>query len=98
MCKGTLFTVDEISPWAGLEPGTARSEGQLLTTELPGLPEHAEVRDQMFTRQLFYSIEHSYYDSALLTLKAPNEKCSRRHFIFLLLFFEENKASCESSA
>ena len=29
--------VEEISPRAGLEPGTARSEGQGLTTELPGL-------------------------------------------------------------
>ena len=27
-----------------------------------------------------------------LTLKAPNKNCSRRHFNFLLLFFEENKA------
>ena len=26
-----------------------------------------------------------------LTLKAPNKKCSRRHFNFLLLSFEENK-------
>ena len=29
-----------------------------------------------------------------LTLKAPNKNCSRRHFNFLLLSFEENKASC----
>ena len=28
----------------------------------------------------------------LLTLKAPNKNCSRRHFNFLLLSFEENKA------
>ena len=27
-----------------------------------------------------------------LTLKAPNKSCSRRHFNFLLLSFEENKA------
>ena len=27
-----------------------------------------------------------------LTLKVPNKNCSRRHFIFLLLYFEENKA------
>ena len=27
-----------------------------------------------------------------LTLKAPNKNCSRRHFIFSLLSFEENKA------
>ena len=27
-----------------------------------------------------------------LTLKAPNKNCSRRHFNFLLLSFEENKA------
>ena len=26
-----------------------------------------------------------------LTLKAPNKNCSRRHFNFLLLSFEENK-------
>ena len=29
--------------------------------------------------------------SYLLTLKAPNKNCSRRHFNFLLLSFEENK-------
>ena len=28
----------------------------------------------------------------LLTLKAPNKICSRRHFNFLLLSFKENKA------
>ena len=28
----------------------------------------------------------------LLTLKAPNKNCSRRHFKFLLLYFEKNKA------
>ena len=27
-----------------------------------------------------------------LTFKAPNENCSRQHFNFLLLSFEENKA------
>ena len=27
-----------------------------------------------------------------LTLKAPNKNCSRRHFDFLILSFEENKA------
>ena len=27
-----------------------------------------------------------------LTLKAPNKSCSRQHFKFLLLSFEENKA------
>ena len=27
----------------------------------------------------------------ILTLKVPNKNCSRRHFIFLLLSFEENK-------
>ena len=27
-----------------------------------------------------------------LTLKAPNKNCSRRHFNFLLLSFEDNKA------
>ena len=29
--------VEKISPRAGLEPGTDRSIGQRLTTELPGL-------------------------------------------------------------
>ena len=35
-----------------------------------------------------------------LTLKAPNKNCSRRHFNFLLLSFEEIRPdfSCESSA
>ena len=28
----------------------------------------------------------------ILTLKAPNKNCSRRHFNFLILSFEENKA------
>ena len=28
----------------------------------------------------------------ILTLKAPNKNCSRRHFNFFLLSFEENKA------
>ena len=28
----------------------------------------------------------------MLTLKAPNKNCSRRHLIFLLLSFDENKA------
>ena len=27
-----------------------------------------------------------------LTIKAPNKNCSRRHFIFLLLSFEEKRA------
>ena len=31
VCNGIPFTVEEISPQAGLEPGTARSVGQRLT-------------------------------------------------------------------
>ena len=31
VCNGTPFTVEKISPRAGLEPGTARSVGQRLT-------------------------------------------------------------------
>ena len=34
----------------------------------------------------------------LLTLKAPNKNCSRRHFIFFILSLEENKASCLSES
>ena len=36
----------------------------------------------------------------ILTIKAPNENCSGRHFNFLLLSFEEIRldVSCESSA
>ena len=30
--------------------------------------------------------------TTLLTLKAPNKNCSRRHFNFLLLSFKKNKA------
>ena len=30
--------------------------------------------------------------NSCLTLKAPNKNCSRRHFNFLLLSLEENKA------
>ena len=30
--------------------------------------------------------------SVCLTLQAQNKNCSRRHFNFFLLFFEENKA------
>ena len=32
------------------------------------------------------------YSLMLLNLKAPNKNCSRRHFNFLLLSFEENNA------
>ena len=45
--------------------------------------------------------EEGYTVPAQLTLKAPNKKCSRRHFIFfLLLSFEKNRldCSCQSSA
>ena len=31
-----------------------------------------------------------YFGKDYLTLKAPNKNCSRRHFNFLLLSFEEN--------
>ena len=34
----------------------------------------------------------NYHQILILTLKAPNKNCSRRHFNFLLLSFEENKA------
>ena len=37
MCNGTPFSGEKISPRAGLELGTARSVGQRLLTELPGL-------------------------------------------------------------
>ena len=33
----------------------------------------------------------THCEGQLLTLKAPNKNCSRRHFNFLLLSFEENK-------
>ena len=36
MCYGTLFTVEKISPWVGLEPSTTISVGQGLTNWLPG--------------------------------------------------------------
>ena len=38
--------------------------------------------------------------SLILTLKAPNKNCSRRHFKFLLLSFEKIRLdiSCKSSA
>ena len=48
-----------------------------------------------------YSDEYMYIGIAdygknpvvsVLTLKGPNKNCSRRHFNFLLLSFEENKA------
>ena len=36
---------------------------------------------------------HSFFPFLyILALKAPNTNCSRRHFYFLLLSFEENKA------
>ena len=38
------------------------------------------------------SLMHNATASGSLTLKAPNKNCSRRHFNFLLLSFEENKA------
>ena len=34
----------------------------------------------------------SYHYTYVLPLKAPNKTCSRRHFNFLILSFEENKA------
>ena len=34
----------------------------------------------------------SFDQELILILNAPNKNCSRRHFIFLLLSFEENKA------
>ena len=37
LCNGAPFTVDKISLRARVEPGTARSVGQRLPTELPGL-------------------------------------------------------------
>ena len=46
----------------------------------------------------FMNYEHVYIH--VLTLKAPNKNCSRRHFNFLILSFEEIRIdfSCESSA
>ena len=38
-------------------------------------------------------VVHNWRVSKQLTLKAPNKNCSRRHFNFLLLSSEENKAS-----
>ena len=40
------------------------------------------------------SVRNKGYNIVLhyLTLKAPNKNCSSRHFNFLLLSFEENKA------
>ena len=45
--------------------------------------------------QVQYSVWHRFYwvqSQPAITLKAPNKNCSRRHFKFLLLSFEENKA------
>ena len=44
------------------------------------------------SRGAFGSGELKIVDS--LTLKVPNKNCSRRHFDFLLLSFQENKAWC----
>ena len=41
--------------------------------------------------QLF-SFSGAFWAKSLLTLKVPNKNFSRRHFNFLLLSFEENKA------
>ena len=38
----------------------------------------------------FFDIQELLCEPSL-TLKEPNKNCSRRHFIFLLLSFEENK-------
>ena len=38
MCNGTPFAAEKISPWAGLEPGTAGSVGQRLTHWATGTP------------------------------------------------------------
>ena len=37
LCNGTLFTIEKIPSSRGLEHGTARSAGQLFTTELEAL-------------------------------------------------------------
>ena len=37
---------------------------------------------------------HTKEKCDFLNFKAPNKNCSRRHFNFLLLSFEENKACC----
>ena len=55
LCNGTPFTVEKISPRAGLELGTARSVGQRLTTELPRLHEQFEwdLQCLLFSQLLF---------------------------------------------
>ena len=53
------------------------------------LPRHLRNEDlptDTFTPRTYQVIDVS------LTLKAPNKNCSRRHFNFLLLSLEENKA------
>ena len=49
---------------------------------------------QMKHSNLWFCIIFSllYRLCSYLTLKAPNKNCSRQHFIFVLLSFEENKA------
>ena len=47
-----------------------------------------------FRHQIYqeFTVLHRCCSDRELTLKAPNKNCSRRHYNFLLLSFEENKA------
>ena len=53
-------------------------------------PESAKEADDNFCLQSFKNM--FCQKNIILTLKAPNKNCSRQHFNFLLLSFEENKA------
>ena len=54
-----------------------------------------EITNHISSNKAFVNETHNILSSAskmLLPLKALNKNCSRRHFNFLLLSFEENKA------
>ena len=53
---------------------------------------HEKAKTHPYYQVLMDCRDSDYAVSAVLTLKALNKNCSRRHFNFLLLSFEENKA------
>ena len=71
MNNGTPFTVEKISPRAGLELGTARSAGQLLThwgmLGRPVLTKH-HVIGQKFFSAFHWSVQFSFFLLFVVTI------------------------------
>ena len=64
MCNGTSFTVEKISPQAGLELGTAGSVGHRLTNRVTGAP--LRIRTKVAnTGKSIKTIKHRLYVGAV---------------------------------